>query len=165
MPSWDGTKKFMDTGSIENMIPMSMGMSMEAGYIQQADTFEDLARKLNIPADAFAEQARLYNRMCDAGVDSQFGKEAYRMMKLDKPPYFGVRQTGMLLCTMDGIYMNEKMEVLDKDRKPIPGLYVVGNDSGGIYANTYPNLIPGFAAGRTVTFGRIAGKAVCGKEV
>jgi hypothetical protein len=43
-------------------------------------------------------------------------------------------------------------------------LYVVGNDSGGFYGNTYTNVLTGGAAGRTVTFGRIAGKDICGVE-
>ncbi len=162
---WDGEQYFYKPGSVDTMIAMSMGMCMERGYIQQADTFEELAEKLNLPVEAFAEQAKLYNEMCDAGEDSQFGKEAYRMIKLDKPPYFGVRQTGMLLCTLDGINITDHMEAMDPAGKVIPGLYVIGNDSGGFYANTYTSLFIGGAAGRTVTFGRIAGKAVCGVEL
>lgn len=165
IPCWDGENRFDAGGSLHSMIAMSMQMSMEKGYIQQADTVEELAQKLNIPADAFAEQVAQYNAMCDAGEDTQFGKEAYRMMKLDTPPYYGVRQTGMLLCTLDGICINDSMQALDADRKVIPGLYVVGNDSGGFYANTYTNYLTGGAAGRTVTFGRIAGKKICGAEI
>ena len=37
-------------------------------------------------------------------------------------------------------------------------LYVIGNDSGAYFANTYPNLSTGMACGRTVTFGRHVGK-------
>ena len=37
-------------------------------------------------------------------------------------------------------------------------LYVIGNDSGGFFANTYPILATGVACGRTVTFGRLVGK-------
>ena len=58
--------------------------------------------------------------MYDAGEDTQFGKEAYRMMKLDTPPYYGVRQTGMLLYTLDGICINDSMQALDAERKVIP---------------------------------------------
>lgn len=162
---WDGEQWFEKPGSLSSMIPMSLQMCQEKGYIQQADSFEELAEKLNIPVDAFVEQAELYNKMCEEGEDTQFGKEAYRMIKLDAPPYYGVRQTGMLLCTLDGICVNDKMQALDADRKVVPGLYVVGNDSGGFYANTYTSLFIGGAAGRTVTFGRIAGKDICGAEI
>ena len=162
---WDGEKWFDKPGSLDTMIAMSLQMCEEKGYIQKADTFEELAEKLNIPVEAFVEQTNLYNEMCEAGEDTQFGKEAYRMIKLDAPPYYGVRQTGMLLCTLDGICVNNRLQAMDSDGKVIPGLYVVGNDSGGFYANTYTSLFIGGAAGRTVTFGRIAGKDICGAEV
>ena len=50
------------------------------------------------------------------------------------------------------------MNAIDTDGNPIPGLNVIGNDSGGFFANTYPNLATGVACGRTVTFGRLVGK-------
>ena len=60
---------------------------------------------------------------------------------------------------MDGIRIDTTMNAIDTDGNPIPGLYVIGNDSGGFFANTYPNLATGVACGRTVTFGRLVGKA------
>ena len=44
------------------------------------------------------------------------------------------------------------------DGSVIEGLYVTGNDSGGYYSMTYPNLSTGNACGRTVTFGRMIAK-------
>ena len=49
------------------------------------------------------------------------------------------------------------MNAIDTEGNPIPGLYVVGNDSGGYFANMYPNLVTGMACGRTVTCGRLVG--------
>ena len=59
---------------------------------------------------------------------------------------------------VDGIRIDTTMNAIDTDGNPIPGLYVIGNDSGGFFANTYPNLATGVACGRTVTFGRLVGK-------
>ena len=59
---------------------------------------------------------------------------------------------------MDGIQIDTNMNAIDTEGNPIPGLYVVGNDSGCYFANTYPNLSTGMACGRTVTFGRLLGK-------
>ena len=50
------------------------------------------------------------------------------------------------------------MNAIDTEGNRIPGLYVVGNDSGAYFANQYPNLSCGMAAGRTVTFGRHVGR-------
>ncbi len=131
---------------------------MAMGYIQQADTVEELAEKLNIPADALVQTVDHYNELVAAGEDVDFGKEPFRLSPLDTAPFYGVRQTGYLLCTLDGIRIDENINALDKDGRPIEGLYVAGNDSGSFFANTYPDLVPGLAAGRSATFGRIAGR-------
>ena len=80
------------------------------------------------------------------------------MSTLRNPPYYAINLASRLLCTLDGLRINEKMEVLDTESRPIPGLYAAGNDSGGFFANNYPELVVAVAAGRTVTFGRLAGK-------
>lgn len=136
---------------------------LESGHLQQADTLEELAEKLGIPADAFKATVKRYNESCAAGVDSEFGKEAHRLSPVDAPPYYGLRNTGILLCTMDGIRINTDMQALRADGSPIEGLYVVGNDSGCYFASSYPNTATGAAAGRTLTFGRRAGKIVAAK--
>jgi succinate dehydrogenase/fumarate reductase flavoprotein subunit len=142
-------------------MPVVLGMAMglvEEGYAQTADTIEELAQKLNIPQDAFAATVKRYNELYDLQADPDFGKEPFRLSELRKPPYFGVRQNSMLLCTLDGIRINTNLNALDTEGKPLEGLYVVGNDSGGYYSNTYPNLITGHACGRTITFARLAAK-------
>lgn len=45
------------------------------------------------------------------------------------------------------------MNAIDTEGIRIPGLYVIGQDSGGYFANTYPNLIAGMCAGRAATRG------------
>lgn len=72
--------------------------------------------------------------------------------------FYGAKNTGWMLCTMDGIQINTNMNAIDTAGNPIPGLFVIGNDSGGYFANEYPNLATGMACGRTVTFGRIVGR-------
>lgn len=54
------------------------------------------------------------------------------------------------------------MRALDQDLNVIPGLYVNGNDSGGYFADTCPNLSTGMDCGRAVTFGYLPGKTLSG---
>jgi succinate dehydrogenase/fumarate reductase flavoprotein subunit len=133
------------------------------GYIQQADTIEELAQKLNIPVDVFAATVARQNENFDNQVDPDFGKESFRLSAVRTAPFYGARTSGYLLCTLDGIQINTDMQALDEDGNPVEGLYVVGNDSGSYYANIYPNLSTGNAAGRTAAFGRRAGKLVAKK--
>jgi hypothetical protein len=65
---------------------------------------------------------------------------------------------GYLICTMDGIQIDDNMHALDHDFKAIPGLYVIGDMSGNYFSGSYPCLMAGAAAGRSATFGRFAGQ-------
>lgn len=131
---------------------------LEKGFLKKADTIEDLARQLGLPADALKATVTRYNKLVADGNDVDYGKEAFRLSPLDKPPFYGAKNTGDILCTLDGIVIDENMNAIDTEGNPIPGLYVIGNDSGCYFANTYPNLVTGMACGRTVTFGRHVGR-------
>lgn len=74
------------------------------------------------------------------------------------PPFFGVRNAGILLCTLDGVRIDTQMRALCEDGSAIEGLYVVGNDSGCYCDDGCINTSTGNATGRSLTFGRRAGK-------
>ncbi|BAE84687.1 fumarate reductase [Desulfitobacterium hafniense] len=139
---------------------MHNGTLLPQGFIVESDTLEGLAEKLKLPVDTFVKTVRRYNELCSKGVDEDFGKESYRMLALEKPPYRGALMGGQLLCTLDGLRVNTSLQVLDTNLEPIEGLYAAGNDSGGFFADNYPEYIIGCASGRTTTFGRLAGQIV-----
>ena len=97
-------------------------------------------------------------------MDEDFGKESYRLLPIDRPPYRAVTLGGQLLCTLDGLRINEKMQALDQAGEVIEGLYAGGNDSGGFFCNSYPELVVGIAMGRTFTFARLAGENMAAAE-
>ena len=131
---------------------------LKGGFLMQADTIEELAEKLQLPPAELKATVDRYNQLVRDGNDVDFGKEPFRLSPLDKAPFYGAKNTGDILCTLDGIQIDTNMNAIDTEGNPIPGLYVIGNDSGGYFANTYPNLVTGMACGRTVTFGRHVGK-------
>ena len=133
------------------------------GYLQKADTIEELAEKLNIPADSLAETVARYNVLCAKGVDEDYGKSAHRMTPVDTAPYYGIRTCAWHLTTLNGCRINTDMQVIREDGTPIEGLYATGDCTGGFFAQTYPNLFTGLACGRTMTFGRRAAKIVAKK--
>lgn len=157
-----------ENGSPSNMpitrMPSMLQKLQDQGYIQQADTIEELAEKLNIPPQATVDSWNRYNQFCDQGRDDDYGKPAYRLTKLDHPPYFGVRTGAWYLATLDGVAVNTDLHPVDDNGDPIQGLYMTGNDSGGLFAISYPNLSTGFACGRTMTFGRRAGRLAATQE-
>ena len=130
------------------------------GYLQKAETLDELAEKLNIPVDAFKKSVWRYNVLCAKGVDEDYGKAPHRMTPVDTPPYYGIRTCAWHLTTLNGCRINTNMQVIREDGSPIEGLYATGDCTGGFFAQTYPNLFTGLACGRTMTFGRRAAKIV-----
>ena len=129
----------------------------DQGYIVQADTVEELADKLGLPKDTFTATVDRYNELAAKGEDKDYGKEDYRLSTLSEAPFYGVRQAGgYLICTIDGIQIDDNMHAIDQDFKAIPGLYVIGDMSGNYFSGSYPSLMAGAAAGRSATFGRFA---------
>lgn len=150
-----------DNGAPSNMDISAMQSKFdqleEAGYIQKADTMEELAAKLNLPVEATVATWERYNKFAEQGKDEDYNKEPYRLTSLTHPPYYGVRTGAWFLATIDGCPINTDMHPVNEAGEQIDGLYLVGNDSGGFFSVSYPNLMTGLAAGRTMTFGRRAG--------
>ena len=142
---------------------MMIGAAMEAGIVQQADTIEELAEKLRVDPAGLTATVERYNELAAKGVDEDFGKPAKDLLPLSKPPYFGAFFGGHVLCTLDGLRIDEHMRVLNTERKPIEGLYAVGNCSGSMYAGSYPELFIGNANGRTIPHARHAVMHIAGE--
>lgn len=136
---------------------------IEEGYVVKADTLEELAEKMNLPKEAFLAQVERYNKYAATGVDEEYGKVDYRITPIDTAPFYGARTVAWLLSTIDGIRINTDMNAIDSNNNPIEGLYVCGDASGGFFGNTYFNLVTGMACGRSMTFGRRAGKIAAHK--
>ena len=146
-----------------------MDEAIEAGALFKCDTIEELADKLGFTGEAEAKDTFLstidrYNELYDQQNDEDFGKPAYRLSAIRKAPFYGCWLGASLLCTEQGIAINEKGQALDNDNKPMPGLYVTGDMSGSFFANNYPCLMAGVAMGRTLTFAMKAIKQMAGLE-
>lgn len=159
------SRMFPHENGAESVWPLEMNEAAfmapyrEGGLVVSAETVEELAEKLGLPVDTFKATVERYNELYDKQEDEDFGKEAYRLSQLRKAPFEGVRMSGgYFICTMDGIRIDTNINAVDTDGKPIKGLYVAGDCSGGYFDGSYPNLLAGAAAGRSVTFGRLAGK-------
>lgn len=154
-PHANGARPIFEWQFIESTV---LPQLIDQGFVQKADTIEELARKLHLPPEKLAATVKRYNELAHKGVDEDFGKEAFRLAPLEKAPYYGVKNAGYSLCTLDGIQIDTHMRAIDTEGNSIPGLYVIGQDSGSFFANTYPNLIGGFCAGRAATWGWLVGR-------
>jgi urocanate reductase len=129
---------------------------IKEGDAWTANTLEELAGKMGVPADAFAATVKRYNDVIVAGKsDPDFNKNPRNLTKkIEKAPFWACYAGMAVHHTMGGLNISTKAEVLDHDRKPIPGLYAAGEVTGGIHGT---NRVGGNAIADIFVFGRIAG--------
>lgn len=138
---------------------------IEAGSIIPADTIEDLAKAVDIPADTLNETIARYNELAHAGADVDFSKTTSRLFPVENPPYYVVPfgDSGMLVL-IGGIDCDVDLHALDAEQEIIEGLYVAGNTMGGRFLVDYPVTVAGASHSMAMSFGRLAGKnAAAGK--
>lgn len=146
----------------------------------KASSLETLADMLGYTGETkenFLASIEHYNEMCEAGEDSDFGKDACLMTPIKEAPFYGFGNaapggfggnTGTMsisLVTLAGLMTNGDLQVVDKDNNVIPGLYAAGNTLGGRYGLQYSTPVAGNSIGMAMTHGRVAGKIITGQEV
>jgi len=149
-PEWVGIVKMHWT---ETVIPELV----DAGKIAKADAIEELADRLGIDAKVLMRTVEVYNRDCDAGTDTFYGKPKESLLPVLTPPFYGAElRPATVAGTFTGLAIDRDAAVLDTTDRPIPGLFAAGETSnamGSIYWGG------GFALATSMIFGRRAGQS------
>lgn len=124
------------------------------GYSFKGDTYEALAKEINIPVDVFAKTMADWNGYVKARKDPDFGRTSF-IEPLDKAPFYAIKVTPGIHHTMGGLKIDGKTRVLRADGSAIEGLYAAGEVTGGVHGG---NRLGGTAVSDFVVFGRIAGQ-------
>ncbi|MCD8322324.1 MAG: FAD-binding protein [Oscillospiraceae bacterium] len=136
-----------------------------------ANTLEELADRMGLTEEVrqnFLASIARYNEMCYQHKDEDFGKDPRLLMPIDKPPYYASKavivrpDTG--LVTLNGVITDDNQAVLDKQYKPIPGLFASGTNGGGKFFIQYSSVLSGMNIGSAMTLGMLAGRHVAGLE-
>ncbi|MBQ6096053.1 MAG: FAD-binding protein [Lachnospiraceae bacterium] len=147
-------------GAVEN----PQGVFKNLIDLHRCDTLEELAKELDLPYEAMKASIDRYNELCEKGCDSDFGKPAKYLHKIEKAPFWGARKHIRVSAEVSGVVVNANAQALDQAGEVIPGLYCVGNLGGPFYGgNDYPFHQTGLSLGRCYTFGMIAAKHALGK--
>lgn len=125
------------------------------GRIYKADSLADLAKQLGMPADKLEATVAEFNKMVEAKNDPKFGRKLFDR-PIVKPPFYATPRAPSIHHTMGGLQISTNAQVLDKNGKPIQGLYAAGEVTGGIHGS---NRLGGNATADVLTFGRIAAKS------
>ena len=105
--------------------------AIDVKVIKVADTLEELAEKLGLDKVLFKQAVEKWNKYCDAGEDPEFGTPARFLIPIKHAPFYGLKAGGSTGPMGTGLRTNPDMQVLDKDQKPIPGLYAAFFTAGG----------------------------------
>ena len=130
---------------------------VENENVVQANTIGELAEKLGLDRDALEATVAEYNALCEAGVDTQFGKDAKYLQPLTTAPYYGAKMIRTFFTTVGGLDVDDNIQVLNQDGRPIKGLYACGGDASSIYGANYDvNVASGSQQGWCANSGRLA---------
>lgn len=129
------------------------------GFGYKADTIEELASAMGVPAEELAATVERWNNCCEEGEDIFFFRPESTLTAVKTPPFYAVKCEPEILNTDGGPRRSAKAEVLDVDGNPIPNLYAAG-EFGSIWSNYYQG---GGNLGECCAFGRIAVRNILAK--
>ncbi len=138
-------------------------IDLREGITLRADTLEELATLIDVPAENLLATVARYNELCSTGHDDDCLKESMWMQPVDTPPFYAAGIGAAITGTRGGVKVNPDMQVLDKKGRIIPGLYAVGNNAGSFYGMVYPPQIEGSGIGHAFTFAYLAARHAAGE--
>ena len=143
------------TGDTRNSFGQTHDALVEYGHAYRADTLEELAHLIGVPAAAFAQTIRDFNAAVDRGYDAEFGRTVFGG-RIEQPPFYAGPRMPTVHHTMGGLQIDAYTRVISTAGAAIPGLYAAGEVSGGIHGT---NRLGGNALTEMTVFGKIAGES------
>ena len=141
-------------------IPGELEERIADGEVMTADTLEELAEKIGVPADNLVAAVEGYNAAAEAGEDVQYGVVADWMSPVRQAPFYAIPIHASNLSVCYGVHVNDDSQVCTDDDQPIAGLFAAGNCQGDFFGFNYPVHCPGCSTGRSLVFGQLIGEAL-----
>ena len=156
--------------------PYPLGSFIDSGYLIEADSISELARKLRIDVAALEHTVAEFNRNAVIGKDPEFqrGEDYYSRFMGDAshapnpslapiitPPFYALELRPGDLSTVCGLNGNANAQVVNANGEPIEGLYAAGLDMNSMMRGHYPG--GGSSLGPAMTFGYRAAMHIAGR--
>lgn len=126
----------------------------EKGIVTKAETIEELAEKLEIPAENLKATLDTWNEAVKNQEDKDFGRKTGMEYDLSHAPYYAIKIAPGIHHTMGGLKIDTETHVLREDGTAIEGLFGAGEVTGQVHGS---NRIGGNAVADIIVFGRQAG--------
>ncbi|MEG0217840.1 MAG: FAD-binding protein [Raoultibacter sp.] len=148
---------FDKEGLAKGAIPpvTTKGEPDKEGFAYAANTIEELATYMKVPADELATTVQQWNDCCAQGKDIFFHRPESTLVPVLTPPFYAQLCAPSFLNTDGGPVRSAKGEILDYDSNPIPGLYSAG-EFGSIWGHYYEG---GGNIAECLVYGRISAQS------
>jgi 3-oxosteroid 1-dehydrogenase len=147
----------------------------DEGYLQKADSIQELARKINIEPAKLAATVERFNgfvarnrdedfhrgdRAYDRWLGDYYNKPSETLGAINTPPFYAIRILPGDVGTYGGVVTDECARVLRQEGSVIPGLYATGVSTASVMGRAYPG--PGSSVGPSFVWGYVAAKHAAG---
>jgi fumarate reductase flavoprotein subunit len=138
-PVWDGPGR--------NHVQPPNPLLLEAGgTLHRADTITELAALASIAPKALQDTIVQYNAAIEEGTLDQLApprSTKTRPWPIKTPPFYAMPICVAITNCMGGLVVDGDGRVLDKNDRPIPGLYAAGSTVGGLDGGPHAGYVGG----------------------
>lgn len=131
-------------------------MEIQKGWIQVAESIEQLASRSAMQSNSLQETVRGFNESANGEKEDEMGRRRETLSPLLTPPFYSIKIWPCLVCTHGGPKRDSEARVLNAYGRPIPRLFSTG-ELGSIWGSIYQG---GGMLAECISFGRIAGEKI-----
>lgn len=129
--SWESSKSSPSSTSLAIPAPNPWMVDNDA-EIFSGNTAAGLAQKLGVDGANLSQTIDSYNRAVSSNDTKSLPVARTGKAKVLRAPFYGLRVISGITFTMGGILIDGKGQALDRNEKPIAGLYAAGDAIGGL---------------------------------
>ena len=144
------------SGDTQSVVPPNPWLREKDGLLFKAESLSELGTKLGIDGKGLEATVEQFNA---AAVRRRLGElpvPRFNNARPLKPPFYGVKLLPGIVSTMGGPLINRRANVLDRNEKPIPGLFAAGDLVGGLMGGRNGGYVGGIS--QAAVTGLLAGE-------
>lgn len=131
------TSKYSNVDEMHKALEQQLKEQAEKGRVKVSGSWDEIAETIGCDPAVLKATIGEYNSFCEKGKDDMFLRDVRFMSSIAAPPFYAIKSALAMLMTRGPLKVNTRMEVVDGDDDPIPGLYAAGVDIGGTDEDTY----------------------------
>jgi fumarate reductase flavoprotein subunit len=129
--TWDAARDNAFSNSVKTPAPNPWLLDND-GELFHHQTVAGLAQALGVDAANLTKTLEQYNHALESDSGSELPIPRTGKAKPLRAPFYGLKVVPGITFTMGGVLVNGRSEALNRDEKPIPGLYAAGDTIGGL---------------------------------